>query len=235
MEASRWIKIAARAINGATCSLFPKTYHFSPCLQAHRPEQHVCPCSDFHKTRAFPVPNSFRIETKMWKWRHDVFMDPAHFDVFTSATYSAQVCSAALRGDLDIEFIHAVTKHTEILTAGFCMPVGAASLSPNTIPPKSRILNSDLFRTVILNLTFILLMWRIGWVPNSVPIYVQQDATLHSLLISGNCSTCFGWYFNPSSGAHTTVSTAYGICHTVIAICRYRGRVGNGLSVLWVA
>ena len=43
------------------------------------------------------------------------------------------------------------------------------------------------------------------------------------------------WYFHPSSGAHTTVSTASGICHTVTAICRYRGRVGTGLSVLWVA
>jgi len=41
--------------------------------------------------------------------------------------------------------------------------------------------------------------------------------------------------FPPSSGAHTTVSTASGICHTVTAICRYRGRVRTGLSVLWVA
>jgi hypothetical protein len=41
---------------------------------------------------------------------------------------------------------------------------------------------------------------------------------------------------HPSSGVQTTVSTASGICHTVIAICRYRGRVvGTGLSVLWVA
>src|SRR5215475_7605647 len=80
-------------------------------------------------------------------------------------------------------------------------------------------------------------MWRNGRAPNSIPIYVymQQDATLHSLFISGNCSTCLGWYFHPSSGAHTTVSTATGICHTLTAICRYRGRVGTGLSVLWVA
>ena len=28
---------------------------------------------------------------------------------------------------------------------------------------------------------------------------------------------------------------ASGICHTVAATCRYRGRVGTGLSVLWVA
>jgi hypothetical protein len=50
-----------------------------------------------------------------------------------------------------------------------------------------------------------------------IPIYVciQQDTTLHSLFISGNCSTCFGWYLHPSSGAHTTVFTASGICHTV--------------------
>src|SRR5215475_13551525 len=80
-------------------------------------------------------------------------------------------------------------------------------------------------------------MWRIGRAPNSIPIYsnIQQDATLHSLFIFGNCSTCFGWYFHPSSGAHTTVSTASGICHAVTAICRYRGRVGTGLGVLWVA
>jgi hypothetical protein len=79
-------------------------------------------------------------------------------------------------------------------------------------------------------------MGRIKWKPNSIPLYsyIQQDATLHSLFISGNCSTCFGWYFYPLSGAHTTVSTASGICHTVTAICRYRGRVETGLSVLWV-
>jgi hypothetical protein len=85
-------------------------------------------------------------------------------------------------------------------------------------------------------LTLILLMWRIGWA-NIIPIYsyIQQVATLHSLFISGNRSTCFGWYFHPSSGSHTTVSTASGICHTITAICRYRGRVGTCLSVLWVA
>ena len=54
--------------------------------------------------------------------------------------------------------------------------------------------------------------------------YIQQDATLHSLFISGNCSTCFGWYLHPSSGAHTTVSTASGICQTDTATCRYSGR-----------
>ena len=84
-------------------------------------------------------------------------------------------------------------------------------------------------------LTLILLMWRKYWAPNSIPIYIQKDATLHSLFISGNCSTCFGWYFHPSLGTHMTVFTASGICHTVTAICRYRGRVGTGLSVPWVA
>jgi hypothetical protein len=34
--------------------------------------------------------------------------------------------------------------------------------------------------------------------------------------------------------AHT-VSTASGIYHTVTAICLYRGRVGTGLSVQWMA
>ena len=57
-------------------------------------------------------------------------------------------------------------------------------------------------------------------------IHIQQDAMLHDLFISGNCSTCFGWYLRPSSGAHTTVSTAPGTCQTVIATCRYCGGVG---------
>jgi hypothetical protein len=91
------------------------------------------------------------------------------------------------------------------------------------------------FRKGRAALTLILLMWRIWWPPNSIPRCIQQDATLHSLFISRNSSTCFGWFFHPSSGAHTIVSTASGICHTVTAICRYRGRVGTGLSVLWVA
>jgi hypothetical protein len=56
-----------------------------------------------------------------------------------------------------------------------------------------------------------------------IPKYIQQDATLHSLFISGNCATCFEWYLHLSSGAHTTVSTASGICQTVTAICRYSG------------
>jgi len=49
-----------------------------------------------------------------------------------------------------------------------------------------------------------------------IPIYIQQDATLHYLFISGNCSKCFGWYHHPSSGAYTTVSTASVITHTVM-------------------
>ena len=51
-----------------------------------------------------------------------------------------------------------------------------------------------------------------------------------TLFISGNCSTCFGCYVHPLSGAHTTVSTASVICHTVTAICRYRGRAGIHLQ-----
>jgi len=54
-------------------------------------------------------------------------------------------------------------------------------------------------------------------------------------ILSKNCSTCLGWYHHPSSGAQTAVSAASGICHNVTAICRYRGRAGTGLSVLWVA
>jgi len=53
---------------------------------------------------------------------------------------------------------------------------------------------------------------------NYISIYIQQDATSHSLFIFGNCSTCFGWYHHPTSGAQTTVSTASGICHTPLLL-----------------
>jgi hypothetical protein len=44
-------------------------------------------------------------------------------------------------------------------------------------------------------------------------IYIQQDAALHSLFISGNCSTCFEWYLHPSSGAHTTIYSIWYLLH----------------------
>ena len=53
-------------------------------------------------------------------------------------------------------------------------------------------------------------------------IIIQQDATVYSLFKSVNCSTCFGWYLHPSSGAHITVSTVFGITDTVTATCRER-------------
>ena len=56
-------------------------------------------------------------------------------------------------------------------------------------------------------------------------VYLYLETALH---VSGGTSTYH-------QERHTTVSTASGICHTVTAIWRYRGRVGTGLSVLWVA
>jgi hypothetical protein len=44
-------------------------------------------------------------------------------------------------------------------------------------------------------------------------------------IVSGNCSTCFGWYFHPSSGAHTTLSTASGICRTVMDGVKFTDKV----------
>jgi len=60
--------------------------------------------------------------------------------------------------------------------------------------------------------------------PYFVSIIVQQDATIYSLFISVNCSTCFGWYLHPSPGAHITVSTVSGIGETVTATYRERSR-----------
>ena len=40
-------------------------------------------------------------------------------------------------------------------------------------------------------------------------IIVQRDANIYSLFIAANCSTCFGCWHHPSSGAHINVFTAY--------------------------
>ena len=45
---------------------------------------------------------------------------------------------------------------------------------------------------------------------------------IHSLFISVNRSTRFGWNLHPSSGPHVTVSTPSGISKTVTATCRER-------------
>ena len=65
----------------------------------------------------------------------------------------------------------------------------------------------------------------------NILIYIQQDATLHSLFyletplhVPGGTST--------HHQERKQLSTLYGICDTVTATCRYRGRVGTGLSVL---
>jgi hypothetical protein len=49
-----------------------------------------------------------------------------------------------------------------------------------------------------------------------VPVIILQDATINSLFISVNCSTCFGWNPHPSSGAHIIVPTASGISVTAM-------------------
>jgi hypothetical protein len=66
-------------------------------------------------------------------------------------------------------------------------------------------------------------------------IYIQQDATLHSSFYLEAALHVSGGTITHHQERKTTVSTASGICHTVIAICRYHGRVGTGSSVLWVA
>ena len=72
-----------------------------------------------------------------------------------------------------------------------------------------------------------------GWNLNYSNICPTR-CNITQFILSGNCSTCFGRYHHPSLGAQTTVSTASGICHIVTATCRCRGKVGTGLSVLYV-
>ena len=69
---------------------------------------------------------------------------------------------------------------------------------------------------------------------NNILIYIQQDATSHSLFYLETLLHVSGSTFTHYQ-ERKQLSTTSGICHTVIAICRYRGIVGTGLSVLWVA
>jgi hypothetical protein len=72
------------------------------------------------------------------------------------------------------------------------------------------------------NITFLMFIFYVqGSVRHEyMSIIVQRDATIYSLFISVNCSTCFGWYLHLSSGAHITVSTASVISVTVTVTCR---------------
>jgi len=87
---------------------------------------------------------------------------------------------------------------------------------------------------------YIIMNWcKSGGILCHVDIHLYSNiyptrCNITQFILSGNCCTCFGWYHHPSSGVQTIVSTASGICHTVTVTRRYRGRVGTGLSVLWV-
>ena len=58
----------------------------------------------------------------------------------------------------------------------------------------------------------------------------RQDATLHSLFYVETALHVSGGTITHHQECKQLSSTS-GICHTVTAICRYRGRVGTGLSV----
>ena len=52
---------------------------------------------------------------------------------------------------------------------------------------------------------------------NNILLYKsQQDAHVTEYILSDKCSTCFGRYYHPSSGAQTTLTTAPGNRNTVL-------------------
>jgi hypothetical protein len=71
------------------------------------------------------------------------------------------------------------------------------------------------------------LIWKcqcIAGVRTIIFQYVYNKMQRYTVYYIWKLLTCFGWYLHPSSGAHTTVPTASGICHTVTATCRSSGR-----------
>jgi len=75
------------------------------------------------------------------------------------------------------------------------------------------ILYSNIYATRC-NVTQFIYIWKLLYVFRVVPPPIIRSAYV-------------GWYLHLSSGAHTTVSTASGIRHTVTATFRYRGGVGT--------
>jgi hypothetical protein len=51
---------------------------------------------------------------------------------------------------------------------------------------------------------------------NNIPIYIQQDATLHSLFYLETALYVSGGTITQHQERKTTVSTASGICHTAL-------------------
>jgi len=46
----------------------------------------------------------------------------------------------------------------------------------------------------------------------------QQDAHVTEFILSGDCSTCFGYHYHPSSGAHSLFYRTYCIFRTIYII-----------------
>jgi len=59
--------------------------------------------------------------------------------------------------------------------------------------------------------------FRFALIKSHVLVYKsQQDAQVTEIILSDNCSTCFGRHYHPSSGAQTTVTTVSGNHYTVL-------------------
>jgi hypothetical protein len=101
---------------------------------------------------------------------------------------------------------------------------------------KQLYLQHMVFVKTLLLLAAIYFIWKLLYMFRVVPPFIIRSANncIYSIwylsdrycylplyILSGNCSTYFGWYHKSSSGAQTTVSTASRICQTVTATCRY--------------
>ena len=63
--------------------------------------------------------------------------------------------------------------------------------------------------------------------------YNQQDATFHNLFISVRRSTCFRWFFRPSSGAQNCIYSVRPIVLPAASLTGLPAGSGIGLSATW--
>jgi hypothetical protein len=131
----------SRAICGAACSLFAKTYQFPPCLQAHHPEQRVSPCVDFHKTRAFQYRILLQLRPEC---RRNVRKSLRTLRTLTSSLQQLSALTFYQRHCVVILISNSTTQSqiTQNYWQQFFFARKAAWMPPSPLPPKSRILDN---------------------------------------------------------------------------------------------
>jgi hypothetical protein len=143
--------------------------------------------------------------------------------------------SAAIVEELEILYPSSGAHSTVSTASGFCYTVTAICRyrgGIGTPPPIIRSTFNCIYSVWYLShrYCYLQLSWR-NWNSSThhqeyIQLYLQHLVFVTPLLLSAAIVELLE-LLHPSSGARSTVLTASGICHTVTAICSYRGVIGT--------